>query len=282
MIVNVIEPLSFPSLALQPNLKEPRASAGTIHSSSPVPSLLSVNFSPLPPPQLNEIGSLSGSTALIKIANLCPGFAPLMSATPAITGALFAVGCGVGLGVDRAVCDGLGLGVDCNGDDGLGAGVGAGVAGAVGIGVGAIVGAVVGASVGLNIGAAVGEGVGLDVSAAVGEGVGLDGAAVGVDAIVRSSSGTGLIKRVRSGVGALVATVVGTGDGVRAVDAAMMGSLPADSTRGAGCVVRAASGLATPASDSGAAAGAAHAASAAIKSGTATNRNLWTPFINEG
>lgn len=269
-MVNVIEPLSFPSLALQPNLKEPRASTGTTHSNRPVPLLLSVNFSPLPPAQLSEIGSLSGSTALIEIANLCPGFAPLMSATPASTGALFAVGCGVGLGVDRAVCDGLGLGVDCNGDDGLGSGVGAGVAGAVGIGVGAIVGAVVGASVGLNVGAAVGEGVGLD------------GAAVGVDAIVRSSSGTGLIKRVRSGVGALVATVVGTGDGVRAVDAAMMGSLPADSTRGAGCVVRAASGLVAPASDRGATAGAAHAASAPISNGTDTSRKFVALFIGEG
>jgi hypothetical protein len=280
-MMNDIESLSFPSLALQPNLKDPlRTSVGTIHSRSPVPFLLSVNFSPLPPPQLKLMASLSGSVALIEMANRCPGFAPAMSATCAMTGAWLAVGCGVGLDVERAVCDGLGDGVDCTGEDGLGCGVGAGVAGCVGAGVAGAVGI----GVGTNVGAAVGASVGLGVGAAVGATVGLGDAAVGasVGAIVASSAGTGLTKRVRSGIGEVVGTAVGTAAGVGIVDVTMSGWLAVDSAPDTGSVARTASGVLTPTLDSGAADGAAHAANAAINSGATTNRKFFSRSIDKG
>ena len=117
------------------------------------------------------------------------------------------------------------------------------------------------------------------MGAFVGASVGLERAAVG--AILWSSSGTGRVKRVRSGVGD-VATTVGTAAGVGTVDVRVSGWLSVDATPEAGCVARAAGGAVTFSSDSGPAAGAAQAASAAINSGTATNRNRCTLFINAG
>jgi hypothetical protein len=136
------------------------------------------------------------------------------------------------------------------------------------------VGAAVGASVGLGVGVAVGARVGLGVGTAV-------GACVGT--IVRSSGGSVLGTRVGLGVGELVAATVGSAAGAAAVDVTIMGSLPGvDSALGTGCVARAASGTIASAPDPGAADGAAHAAIAAISSGTDANLNFTQTTIDEG